>query len=381
MKNPFDFGGAVGTAFFCNRTREIDELQRMAENGQRVLVYGERRVGKTSLVRQVIDRLDPKAYLPIYVDLWPTSSASGFVSQMAEAITRASASSLDKMAQTARKLFASLTPSFTIDDSGDVRMEFGYRPGQEEIPGLREVLEAPARLAGQAGKKKRRVVVIFDEFQQIATYGDDQVEPLLRSIIQFHDEVGYFFLGSRKHMIQELFMDRKRPLYQSAAHYPLGTIAVEHWKPFIQERFEEAGKEITDAEIERLCALTEGHPYYMQYLAYLLWDLAPQGAPLNEDALDQALETTLRRHSYEFDAQWQALTPTQRRLLWALSQVRRQDQLMAAAFVQQYQLGAPSTIKYTTKALLKRDVIDRDEEGYYIPDRFFRLWISRRRQP
>ncbi len=88
-----------------------------------------------------------------------------------------------------------------------------------------------------------------------------------------------------------------------------------------------------------------------------------------------------RRHSYEFDAQWQALTPTQRRLLWALSQVRHQDQLMAAAFVQQYQLGAPSTIRYTTKALLKRDAIDRDEEGYYIPDRFFRLWISHRRQP
>ena len=88
-----------------------------------------------------------------------------------------------------------------------------------------------------------------------------------------------------------------------------------------------------------------------------------------------------RRHSYEFDAQWQALPPTQHRLLWTLSQERRQNQLMAAAFEQQYQLGAPSTIRYTTKALLKREAIDRDEEGYYIPGRFFRLWISRHRQP
>lgn len=381
MKNPFDFGGAVGPAFFCNRTQEIDDLQQMAETARRVLIYGERRVGKTSLVRQVIDRLDPKRYLPIYVDLWPTNSASGFVSQMAEAITRASATSLDKMAQTVRKLFTSLTPSFTIDDSGEVRMEFGYRHSQKEIPGLREVLEAPARLARQGGTKKRRVVVIFDEFQQIAAYKNDEVERLLRSIIQFHEEVAYFFMGSRKHMIQDLFMDRKRPLYQSAAHYPLGAIEVEHWKPFIRERFERAGKEITDAEIERLCTLTEGHPYYIQYLASIVWDQVPVGAPLVTDALDQALETTLRRHSYEFDAQWQALTPTQRRLLWALSHVGRQDQLMATAFVQQYRLGAPSTIKYTTEALLTKDVIDRDEEGYYIPDRFFRLWISRRRQP
>ena len=87
MKNPFDFGGAVGPAFFCNRTREMDDLQQMAEAGRRVLIYGERRVGKTSLIRQVIDRLDPKRYLPIYVDLWPTNSAPGFVSQMAEAMS------------------------------------------------------------------------------------------------------------------------------------------------------------------------------------------------------------------------------------------------------------------------------------------------------
>ncbi len=33
MKNPFDFGGAVGSAFFCNRTQEIDDLQQMAEAG------------------------------------------------------------------------------------------------------------------------------------------------------------------------------------------------------------------------------------------------------------------------------------------------------------------------------------------------------------
>ena len=47
--------------------------------------------------------------------------------------------------------------------------------------------------------------------------------------------------------------------------------------PFIRERFEQADKPITEAEVEALCALTEGHPFYTQHLAHALWERTPPG--------------------------------------------------------------------------------------------------------
>ena len=63
------------------------------------------------------------------------------------------------------------------------------------------MLVAPAEIAVRGNRK---VVVVFDEFQQILEYGGGMVERRLRSIIQNHEDVSYIFLGSRKHLIQKV---------------------------------------------------------------------------------------------------------------------------------------------------------------------------------
>src|SRR5690606_28769328 len=105
-------------------------------------------------------------------------------------------------------------------------------------------------------------IMVFDEFQQIATYEDDLIERQLRSSIQHHSKVAYLFLGSRKHLLQSMFLEQSRPLYRSAMHYPIGPIAAKHWKPFIATRFRKAHKQFDDELIEQLCLRTQGHPFY-----------------------------------------------------------------------------------------------------------------------
>jgi hypothetical protein len=57
MINPFQYGNVVVGEAFCNRRAELRDLQRAVENGEKVFVYSERRLGKTSLVRTVLDSL------------------------------------------------------------------------------------------------------------------------------------------------------------------------------------------------------------------------------------------------------------------------------------------------------------------------------------
>jgi uncharacterized protein len=68
-------------------------------------------------------------------------------------------------------------------------------------------------------------------------YESDAVERRLRSIIQKQQDVAYIFLGSRKHLIQKMFLDRSKPLYRAAGHYPLGPIETRYWVPFISGKF------------------------------------------------------------------------------------------------------------------------------------------------
>jgi len=193
MTSPFEYGGTVEGPAFCNRKKELADLTAAAASGERLFVYSERRLGKTSLVQTVLRDLSKKHYASAYIDLWPTDGEASFITATAPALTEAMSTTTGQFIEVAKQLFSRLTPSVTTDADGKPKVTFGLaagaRPGRE----LEEVLAAPAKIA-ESGKRK--VVVVFDEVQQIAEYEDDMVERRLRSIIQKHRHVSYLFLGA-----------------------------------------------------------------------------------------------------------------------------------------------------------------------------------------
>lgn len=186
MRNPFEYGGVVSGEAFCNRKKETSDLVRAMENGEKLFVFSERRYGKTSLVRAALGKLPRKGYVCAYVDLWPTDSEATFVTTVAKAIAESMSTSVNKVLETAKKFFGSLSPSVTVDEEGKPALTFGLGKHARVGPALDEVLETPARIAAKGGP---RVVVVFDEFQQILEYGNDHVERKLRSVIQNHRQV------------------------------------------------------------------------------------------------------------------------------------------------------------------------------------------------
>jgi hypothetical protein len=375
MKNPFQYGGVVGGESFCNRTREAADLRRAVENAEKLFVYSERRLGKTSLIRKVLDELPEGEYLPVYIDLWPTDGETSFVLACAKAFSEAMASNAEKLLHTAKTFFARLVPSVTANDEGRPVVTFGFDRKRPDVPLLEEVLAMPVKAAEKEG---RRVVVVFDEFQQILEYESDVVERLLRSSIQHQSEVAYIFCGSRKHLIRQMFMDSQRPMYRSGAHYPLGLIAEEHWQVFIAEKFSDSGKQIPAGMITEICRLTEGHPFYTQHLCHPLWELCEEGAEVTRELIEQAAALLLERESYAFMNLWDSLSRNSRRLLRGLALEEPGVQVFSAEFVRKYQLGSSSNVQRGVELLLKKDIIDKEEGRVVIPDRFFRLWINNR---
>jgi hypothetical protein len=221
--------------------------------------------------------------------------------------------------------------------------------------------------------------MVFDEFQRILEYGGDLVERKLRSVVQHHAGVAYVFLGSRKNLIQKMFLDQSRPLYRAGGHYALGAIAKEEWVPFISERFSGSDRSIDDGLIQKVCAMTEGHPFYTQHLCHALWELCEKGGAVTDETVDAAVDLLLDRETYAYSALWESLALNQRRFLKGLAGEPEGVKVFSAEFVQKYDLGSASNAQRAVNALLEKDIIDRSNGSFIIVDRFVRIWINRSR--
>lgn len=371
MSNPFAYGGIVSGAAFCNRNAEKADLLQAIRNHEKLFVFSERRFGKTSLVQNVISKLPKKQTLAAYVDLWPTDDQSSFVTALAKAIASSMTSSAEKLLQTGRALFRSLVPTMTVSDEGAPEITFGLGQNVHLERALDEVLATPAKLA-----KEKTVVVVLDEFQQILEYQNDLVERKLRSVIQGQAQVAYLFLGSRRHLIQKMFMDKDRPLYRAGGHYPLGTITEKHWTPFIRNHFKTTDRFISDELIHFICLHTQGHPFYTQHLCHAVWELCEPRARVTSETISAATQLLLTRENYAYTTLWESLATNQRRFLKGLANEEGKVQPFSADFISKSGLGSASNVQRVVDSLLERDVIDRDNGSFLISDRFFRLWVQ-----
>src|SRR5262249_48632080 len=140
------------------------------------------------------------------------------------------------------------------------------------------------------------------------------------SAIQNQRKVAYLFLGSRRHLIQKMFLDKSRPLYRAGTHYPLGPIAEQYWIPFIRHHFEATGRSISNDLIHDIWERTQGHPFYTQALCHAIWELCERKAKVTSELIEQAIKILLERENYAYTMLWESLASNQRKFLKGLAQ-------------------------------------------------------------
>ncbi|MBW2031528.1 MAG: ATP-binding protein, partial [Deltaproteobacteria bacterium] len=206
FKNPFQYGGKVTGGNFWDREAEIRELLEDIRSRQHVIVFSQRRLGKTSLVHKVLEEATKHGIVGVYVDLYPISGLEEFIEEYARSIARA-LSPYEKTKKLMRELFSRLHLTMGIDPAGNPQWSVGFDRSQEAET-FEEVIWA---LEHYLARKRRYGVVVFDEFQQIIETDGEKTERRLRSAIQAQRRVCYMFVGSKKHLLSDLFSNPNRP--------------------------------------------------------------------------------------------------------------------------------------------------------------------------
>jgi AAA+ ATPase superfamily predicted ATPase len=377
--SPFNFGDLAIDAGFADREQELAELTADMVNGQNVVVFAPRRFGKSSLVwRAAQEVVSTNRALVAQVDLMLTATKEQLAAALAKAIYEDVASPLfrvrDRMARVVSGL--RIAPIVTVDpQTGE--LGFSFRAGHERADvdaTLQALLELPARFAAE---RRKRVVIVFDEFQEVLSI-DSRLPPLMRSIFQTQPDVAHVYLGSKRRMMKRLFDDANEPFWRSAKQIELGVIPPEKFAPFLAERFEGTNRRLPPGIAERALALTGGHPYATQELAYALWEETPRGRAANEGAVGRALERVLRSENAHFALVWERASRAQRLVLQSLA-LEPTTGVTATEYRSRHGLGAPSTVARAVEALVEQELLRQVAPGHYvIAEPFLTEWLRRR---
>jgi uncharacterized protein len=343
-----------------------------------VVIFAPRRYGKSSLIWRAAQQLVGSGdVLVAQLDVMRATTKERFAEKLATAIYEDIASVLDRARDRAAALFRGLrvTPTVTVQADGSLGFSFqgGFSASDVDAT-IEHLLELPAQLAAE---RDRRVALVFDEFQEIVKIDRDLIA-LMRSVFQQQTDVSHVYLGSRRHMMEQIFNDENEPFWRSAKQMELGVIEPHLFAEFIDERFAATGRRIEESALHRLLAITHAHPYGTQELAYAVWEVTPRRQVAGRDELAAALERVLRSENAHFSSIWERAPKAQRVTMEALA-VAPGRQVLAAEYRRAHNLPATSTVQSALLALSDDELVERHEQGYRIAEPFLAEWIVQRR--
>ncbi len=373
MNNPFIFGHLSEPGSFVNRTDDIARLRQNIENKINTIILSPRRWGKSSLVKVLETKSGlPKNYLFCYLDMFHMGSEEDFYNQYSNAILQSTASKFEEMMSNVNNFLSSLKPSFAFEDVGSGKLSFEIGSDTAESSFL-DVLDLGEKIAK---KKKKRLIVCIDEFQNLSRFKDPLLfQQRLRASWQHHQHVTYILYGSKRSMLSAIFEKQSMPFYRFGDVFYLQKIEANHWLRFVQSSFKKTGKKISKKLAMQLIEVMESHTYYVQQLAHIVWNNTQ--TEVDEQIYQQSIRDIIGRNSLMFENIYDGLSIGQMKVLRML--VESPDaKYTSAQTIKKYDLTSSANVMQALKALENKEVIDRFEGSPQFVDPVFRMWIIQR---
>lgn len=364
--NPFKYGCVVDGEFFCPRPELERQLQAFAESGQNVVIQGERRMGKTSLIKHSIAGV--RRMRMLYIDLYCIRSLSDLCRRVMTGI--AEADERMPFIRKAMSLVHQLRPTLSFDsNTGSPQISVDARAASSP-ESLGAVMGMIRKLADSA-----RLCVVFDEFQDILELEhSDVVLAEMRSTIQFQPDTPYFFSGSVRNDMMRIFDDSKSPFFKSAVTFTVGPIEKESFARFIAGRFRKGKRNVGEDTARALVEYADSVSGDVQQLCEAIWDMTEDGATVTPEDIPRALSLVFSREGEAFGQTIRDLTPLQTSILRALAE-QRASGVFSEDFMNRAGTTSTGAVRTAVKRLVAKRLVYQFGGKFRFSNPFFRAWI------
>ena len=225
------------------------------------------------------------------------------------------------------------------------------------------MLEDSLELLEKVSSAMNRLIVVFDEFQEVNSI-DKNLARQLRAIMQRQSGLNYVFMGSQESMMEEIFEKKKSPFFHFGERMNLKKIPYEDFYSYIESRLPNMPAAKKAAITEEILKFTDVHPYYTQQLSAAVYNAIEYGK-IKDNPVAYAIKRQVEEHSLDYERLWASMNRTDRKVMLELANRRNP---MTDRSV------APSTLFSAIKRLLKQGYVIKTD-AYELEDPFFGEWI------
>lgn len=354
MNNPFKFGSVVDEPYFTDRINELAYIKHSMNSANHIVLISPRRFGKTSLVKKAIKEINRPS---IFINLQMAVSVENLASLLLKEIFKLRPFEKVKHLMTHFRVIPTISTN-PFSDAVDV----SFQPSLDTTA----ILEDAFALLEKVSSPTKRIITVFDEFQEIMGI-EKGLDKRLRAIMQEQQNINYIFLGSQESMMTQIFERKKSPFYHFGMLMHLDKIPYDDFMQYITQRlplkYDTQAKDIAkDILNTTLC-----HPYFTQQLASQVWEILTY-SDVKEDIVKEAVEQLTIIHDLDFERLWMNFNKTDKYILLNLAHKKQPSSTRSLP---------TSTIYSSVKRLMQMGYIIKTNE-YEIEDPFFRNWLIKK---
>lgn len=352
LMNPFKFGTIVEDEYFTDRVNELEQIKQMLDSENHLVLISPRRFGKSSLVAKALQQIGRPS---ITIDFMKVLNVEDLASQILRQVFRIH--KFEKIKHLMK--FFRVVPTLSYNPMTE-GVDVSFVPSVDKSSAM---LEDSLELLEKVSSAKNRLIVVFDEFQEVNSI-DKTLAKQLRAIMQRQKGLNYIFMGSQESMMEEIFEKKKSPFFHFGERMNLKKIPYEDFHAYIESRLPDMPASQKAAITEEILKFTDVHPYYTQQLSAAVYNAIEYGK-IKENPVAYAVKKQVEEHSLDYERLWANLNRTDRKVMIALA---NRSNPMADRSV------ASSTLFSSIKRLLKQGYVIKTT-GYELEDPFFGEWI------
>jgi len=296
VANPYVVGKplAPDSPMFFGRAAEAAFVERALESGEAgsvVVLVGQRRTGKTSLLRRLEARLG-RQYRTAFVDV--------------------------------QGMLVGDTQQFFLELERRLRGR-EYGGWLADAVGDSGVVEA---VCESVADSDRRVVLLLDEFDDLCEKVrsgrlGDEVFGCLRHLVQHCGNLSLVLCGT--HRLEAVAGEQWSFLLNLAVHHRIGCLDAQAAESVLREPLSRLGIACDDAAVERALLLAGRHPCFLQLLGYHIVEqcVASGEAAVRGSTVEAAADRVVSHGEIHLRYLWDSSGPDERQVLLALARAPR----------------------------------------------------------
>ncbi|MEW6096971.1 MAG: ATP-binding protein [bacterium] len=270
MLGPFPVGVPVRGENLIGREKEVNQIVDLVQNHQSIVLIAPRRYGKTSILLEVLDRLNKKGIFNCRVDIFQTSSKKELAQEITNNVLKNKKTPFKDIIKTIR---ASLADALKHIEIKQVIEDFEFivsfaDPKVDEDSLLKDALDFPQEFAQ---KYNQHLIIAFDEFGDLKKLNGDTLLKRMRAVFQLQTKVTYIFTGSQESLMEQLFANKHHAFFRFGRILYLGELPHSELSQYIINTFENLGFIIKPEIANSIIKKTNAHPYYSQLLCQFIY--------------------------------------------------------------------------------------------------------------